>query len=45
MSADIFFISDTHFFHKNILIFKDKDGNRIRPEFSTVTEIDEYLLK
>jgi calcineurin-like phosphoesterase family protein len=44
MSSDIFVISDTHFFHKNILNFKDKDGNRIRPEFSTVKEMNEFMI-
>jgi len=45
MAGDIFIISDTHFSHSNILTFKDKDGTKIRPEFSTVTEMDEYMLE
>ncbi len=33
-----FVISDTHFFHANILKFTDKDGKRIRP-FSCLEEM------
>ena len=37
------FISDTHFGHKNIITFKDNDGKLIRP-FSSVEEMDEVMV-
>lgn len=43
MSKNIFFISDTHFGHKNILNFKDKCGNPIRP-FTSYEEMEEVLI-
>jgi len=42
--ADIYFISDTHFFHDNILKFTDKDGKTIR-DFSDVTEMNERMVE
>jgi calcineurin-like phosphoesterase family protein len=43
--ADIWFISDTHFFHDNILKFMDAEGQLIRgAKFSTVTEMNDYIL-
>jgi calcineurin-like phosphoesterase family protein len=42
--ADIWFISDTHFFHENILTFKDSDGKLIRPEFSNVSEMNDFMV-
>lgn len=42
---EIFFISDTHFGHSNILTFKKKDGELCRPEFEDVNEMDEYMVK
>lgn len=41
---NIFFISDTHFGHRNILNFNDKEGKSVRP-FSTVEEMDEALIE
>lgn len=38
------FISDTHFHHANILTFTGKDGSRIRPSFTSVEEMDEYMV-
>ena len=38
-----FLISDTHFGHHNILKFKDKDGNSLRP-FESVGEMDSVLI-
>lgn len=42
--GNIFVISDTHFFHKNILNFKDEDGKPIRPGFSSVEEMNELII-
>ncbi len=42
--ANIFLISDTHFGHANILRFTRGDGTRLRPEFSCVEEMDEYIV-
>lgn len=42
--TNIFFISDTHFGHANILNFKDKKGNPVR-SYSSVEEMDEALIK
>jgi calcineurin-like phosphoesterase family protein len=41
--GDIWVTSDTHFGHKNILGFKDGQGNPVRP-FSSVGEMDETLV-
>lgn len=38
-----FFISDTHFFHENILKFTGDDGRNIRP-FSSVEDMHEYMV-
>ena len=38
-----FFISDTHFFHENILKFTGDDGKRIRP-FNSMEEMHEYMV-
>lgn len=43
--TDIWFISDTHFFHDNILKFTGSDGARIRPEFSTVDEMNWAIVE
>jgi calcineurin-like phosphoesterase family protein len=39
-----FLISDTHFGHGNMLNFKDKEGNPVRP-FSSLEEMDETLIQ
>lgn len=45
MSRSIFFISDTHFNHANILTFKDKKtGALIRPGFSNVEDMNERII-
>lgn len=42
--AEKWFISDTHFFHANILKFTDDNHNVIRP-FNDVTEMNEYIIR
>lgn len=43
---NIFYISDTHFNHSNILNFTDsKTGLKIRPNFSCVKEMNEILIQ
>lgn len=37
------FISDTHFFHTNILEFLKKDGTRLRP-FNSIDEMHELIV-
>lgn len=41
--ANIFFISDTHFGHKNMLQFKGADGLLLRP-FVEVVEMNQYII-
>jgi calcineurin-like phosphoesterase family protein len=40
---NIFFTSDTHFNHENILSFKDANGNSVR-DFSNVEEMNETII-
>lgn len=40
---DIWFTSDHHFYHGNILKFTDDAGKRIRPEFSSVEEMNSVM--
>jgi len=42
--TNIWFISDTHFQHANILKFTDNEGNLIR-NFSSVEEMDEHMVE
>lgn len=43
---DIWFISDTHFKHKNILSFQDKNGSLFRGDlFTSVEAMDEYMIQ
>lgn len=44
MSKDIWFISDSHFGHENILKFTRYDGSPLRP-FKTIEEMDETLIE
>ena len=44
MSKEIFFISDTHFGHANMLKFVNWDNSRVRP-FSSVEEMDELMIE
>jgi len=43
--TNIFFISDTHFFHKRILTFTDNLGNLVRPGFSSVEDMNETIVE
>lgn len=42
--ANLFFISDTHFGHANIINFKRNDGTPLRP-FSSIQEHDEFIVE
>lgn len=42
---EIWVTSDQHWFQESILKFKDEYGNLIRPEFSTVDEMDETMVE
>ena len=44
MSKNIFFISDTHFGHANMLKFTNYDGSRMRP-FNSIEELDELMIQ
>lgn len=41
----IWFASDHHFFHENILKFKDENDNPVRPGFSSMEDMNETLVK
>lgn len=41
---NIFVISDTHFNHANILNFTNHAGEKTRPEFSSVEEMNEHMI-
>ncbi|NCQ52015.1 hypothetical protein GW796_08995 [archaeon] len=41
---DIWVISDTHFLHRAILSFKDKNGNLIRPDFDGIYHMNEVII-
>lgn len=43
--SDIWITSDTHFGHSNILTFTDYSGNKIRPGFSSMEEMDEIMIQ
>lgn len=42
--TNTWFISDTHFGHRNIITFKDNEGNLCRP-FSSIEEHDETIIE
>jgi calcineurin-like phosphoesterase family protein len=45
MAHDIWFISDTHFFHDNILLFRDRQENLIRGRyFSSSAHMNECMV-
>lgn len=43
--TDIWFISDTHFFHANVLKFANADGTRMRAPFQSLEEMHEYMVE
>lgn len=43
--ANIWFTSDTHFFHENILKFVDHTGVRIRPGYSSAEEMNRDMVE
>ncbi len=43
--ANIWFISDTHFFHANILKFTGNNGELIRPGFKDADEMNELMVE
>ncbi len=43
--SNIFFISDTHWGHSNVLTFTKSDGGLLRPGFANVQEMDEHMIK
>jgi calcineurin-like phosphoesterase family protein len=45
MLPDIWFISDTHFSHGNILKFRDDNDNLIRPNFKDADHMDEVMIE
>lgn len=42
---NIWFISDHHFFHDNILKFTGSDGNLIRPGFESVDQMNWFMVE
>lgn len=42
--AKIWVVSDTHFNHANILKFEDSNGNRVRPFFTSVQDMNEFMI-
>ena len=44
MTKSIWFTCCTHFWHSNILKFKDGNGENIRPNISTVEEMNSRLI-
>lgn len=43
--STLFFSSDPHFGHENILKFINYDGDQVRPEFSSIEEMDEAIIE
>lgn len=41
---NIWIISDTHFNHHSVLDFENYAGKKIRPEFSTIKEMNECII-
>lgn len=45
MSKNVFFLSDNHFCHSNILNFYDYHGRPLRAGFSDVISMNEYMIE
>lgn len=45
VGKNYFVISDTHWQHENILKFTKEDGTLVRPEFSSIQEMDEIMIQ
>ena len=43
--ANLWFVSDTHFRHANILTFKRSDGSFVRPGFVDCVDMDETMIE
>lgn len=41
----IWFISDTHFSHESMLKFTNETGGLVRPEFSSIEDMDETMVE
>jgi len=41
---DVWFVSDQHFGHENMLKFTKEDGSPVRPEFTSVQDMNEYMI-
>lgn len=41
---NVWLVSDQHFNHTNILSFTNHDGNKVRPEFADVNEMNEIMI-
>lgn len=44
-AGDIWFISDTHFFHENILKFTGADGELIRAGFRDMAHMNQFMIE
>lgn len=42
---EIWITSDHHWFQESILKFEDDSGNLVRPQFSSVDEMDEFMIE
>lgn len=42
---EIWITSDHHWFQESILKFEDNSGNLVRPQFSSVDEMDEFMIE
>lgn len=42
---NVYFSSDHHFSHSNILNFTNFEGDKVRPEFSSVEEMNEAMIE
>ena len=45
VDMNVWFCSDHHFNHTNILSFINYSGEKVRPEFSTVEQMNEVMIE